>query len=82
MPALIVNLIPKNKHLRLTICINPDRHHSIAREDEADAMISAIILVILTIFLPPVGVYCVAGCGADRTSILSINNLVGTIEHC
>ncbi|KAF7191822.1 Plasma membrane proteolipid 3 [Pseudocercospora fuligena] len=28
-------------------------------------MISAIILVILTIFLPPVGVFLVAGCGAD-----------------
>ncbi|KAF2220666.1 hypothetical protein BDZ85DRAFT_266946 [Elsinoe ampelina] len=28
-------------------------------------MIAAILLIILTIFLPPVGVYCVAGCGAD-----------------
>lgn len=28
-------------------------------------MISAIILVLITIFLPPVGVYVVAGCGAD-----------------
>ncbi|PPJ54673.1 hypothetical protein CBER1_05986 [Cercospora berteroae] len=28
-------------------------------------MISAIILVIITIFLPPVGVFLVAGCGAD-----------------
>lgn len=33
---------------------------------ETEAMISAILLVILTIFLPPVGVYCIAGCGADR----------------
>lgn len=28
-------------------------------------MISAILLIIITIFLPPVGVYLVAGCGAD-----------------
>lgn len=28
-------------------------------------MIATVLLVILTIFLPPVGVYCVAGCGAD-----------------
>ncbi|EME81601.1 uncharacterized protein MYCFIDRAFT_57257 [Pseudocercospora fijiensis CIRAD86] len=28
-------------------------------------MISAIILIILTIFLPPIGVFLVAGCGAD-----------------
>ncbi|KAF2163551.1 hypothetical protein M409DRAFT_68460 [Zasmidium cellare ATCC 36951] len=28
-------------------------------------MISAILLVIIAIFLPPVAVYIVAGCGAD-----------------
>ncbi|PSK42671.1 plasma membrane proteolipid-like protein 1 [Elsinoe australis] len=28
-------------------------------------MIATVLLIILTIFLPPVGVYCVAGCGAD-----------------
>ncbi|KAI5365279.1 Putative proteolipid membrane potential modulator [Septoria linicola] len=28
-------------------------------------MISALLLVIITIFFPPVGVYLVAGCGAD-----------------
>ncbi|EMF12292.1 UPF0057-domain-containing protein [Sphaerulina musiva SO2202] len=28
-------------------------------------MISTLLLVILTVLLPPVGVYCVAGCGAD-----------------
>ncbi|OQO15312.1 hypothetical protein B0A48_00695 [Cryoendolithus antarcticus] len=28
-------------------------------------MISAILLVLITIFLPPVGVYLVSGCGAD-----------------
>ncbi|TKA81609.1 hypothetical protein B0A55_03558 [Friedmanniomyces simplex] len=28
-------------------------------------MISGILLVIITIFLPPVGVYLIAGCGAD-----------------
>ncbi|KAK5166490.1 uncharacterized protein LTR77_008033 [Saxophila tyrrhenica] len=28
-------------------------------------MISAILLVIITVFLPPVGVAIVAGCGAD-----------------
>ncbi|KAK4542313.1 hypothetical protein LTR36_006966 [Oleoguttula mirabilis] len=28
-------------------------------------MISALILVIITIFLPPVGVFMIAGCGAD-----------------
>ncbi|KAK3621336.1 hypothetical protein LTR56_001284 [Elasticomyces elasticus] len=28
-------------------------------------MISAILLVIITIFLPPVGVFLIAGCGAD-----------------
>ncbi|KAF2153510.1 hypothetical protein K461DRAFT_293769 [Myriangium duriaei CBS 260.36] len=28
-------------------------------------MIAAVLLIILTILLPPVGVYCVAGCGAD-----------------
>jgi len=28
-------------------------------------MISAILLIIITIFLPPVGVFLVAGCGAD-----------------
>ncbi|EGP85315.1 unnamed protein product [Zymoseptoria tritici ST99CH_1A5] len=28
-------------------------------------MISTILLVIITIFLPPIGVYLVAGCGAD-----------------
>ncbi|KAF2859745.1 hypothetical protein K470DRAFT_92912 [Piedraia hortae CBS 480.64] len=28
-------------------------------------MISAILIVIITIFFPPVGVYLIAGCGAD-----------------
>ncbi|KAK5116255.1 hypothetical protein LTR62_008582 [Meristemomyces frigidus] len=28
-------------------------------------MISAILLVIITIFLPPVGVFLIKGCGAD-----------------
>jgi len=28
-------------------------------------MISAILLIIITLFLPPVGVFLVAGCGAD-----------------
>ncbi|KAF1991260.1 UPF0057-domain-containing protein [Aulographum hederae CBS 113979] len=28
-------------------------------------MISAIILIIITIFIPPIGVWMVAGCGAD-----------------
>ncbi|KAL9530657.1 Plasma membrane proteolipid [Sphaerulina musiva] len=28
-------------------------------------MISTLLLVILTVLLPPVGVFCVAGCGAD-----------------
>lgn len=28
-------------------------------------MISAILLIIITILLPPVGVYLIAGCGAD-----------------
>jgi uncharacterized membrane protein YqaE (UPF0057 family) len=27
--------------------------------------ISAIFLIIITIFLPPVGVFLIAGCGAD-----------------
>jgi len=30
-----------------------------------DNMISAILLIIITIFLPPVGVALTAGCGAD-----------------
>ncbi|KAK3717456.1 hypothetical protein LTR37_005846 [Vermiconidia calcicola] len=28
-------------------------------------MIGAILLIIITIFIPPIGVYLVAGCGAD-----------------
>ncbi|KAH0255172.1 hypothetical protein KCU91_g17606, partial [Aureobasidium melanogenum] len=28
-------------------------------------MISQILLIIITIFLPPVGVFMIAGCGAD-----------------
>ncbi|KAI9654800.1 MAG: hypothetical protein M1821_005794 [Bathelium mastoideum] len=28
-------------------------------------MISAILLIIITIFIPPVGVFMIAGCGAD-----------------
>jgi len=28
-------------------------------------MISAILLIIITIFIPPIGVFLVAGCGAD-----------------
>ncbi|WPG98326.1 Hypothetical protein R9X50_00111500 [Acrodontium crateriforme] len=28
-------------------------------------MISALLLILITILLPPVGVYAVAGCGAD-----------------
>ncbi|OCK91179.1 UPF0057-domain-containing protein [Cenococcum geophilum 1.58] len=28
-------------------------------------MISAILLIIITIFVPPIGVFLVAGCGAD-----------------
>ncbi|KAF2455632.1 hypothetical protein BDY21DRAFT_349888 [Lineolata rhizophorae] len=30
-----------------------------------DGAISAVLLVIISIFLPPVGVFLVAGCGAD-----------------
>jgi len=30
-----------------------------------DRMISALLLIIITIFVPPIGVFLVAGCGAD-----------------
>jgi len=40
-------------------------------------MISAILLIIITIFLPPVGVFLVAGCGAD----LCINLLLTLLGY-
>jgi uncharacterized membrane protein YqaE (UPF0057 family) len=40
-------------------------------------MISAILLIIITIFLPPVGVFLVAGCGTD----LCINILLTILGY-
>ncbi|ORY19219.1 hypothetical protein BCR34DRAFT_208496 [Clohesyomyces aquaticus] len=40
-------------------------------------MLSALILIIITIFLPPVGVFLVAGCGMD----LAINILLTLLGY-
>ncbi|KAI5201025.1 hypothetical protein E4T38_06287 [Aureobasidium subglaciale] len=40
-------------------------------------MISQILLIIITIFLPPVGVFMIAGCGAD----LLINICLTVLGH-
>lgn len=40
-------------------------------------MISAILLVIIAIFLPPVAVYIVAGCGADLLIVSHFSSIPG-----